>query len=56
MGKVITKIPIEYAADGYVTKTANLLTQYHQITLEDMQRSPHKHFNTPIAIGTARHR
>ena len=51
MGEVITKIPIEYAADGTVTKTANLLSQYHQVTLENVQRAAHKHFNIPVANG-----
>ena len=51
MGEVITKVPIEYANDGTITKTANLLSQYHQVTLDSVQRAAHKHFNVHIANG-----
>ena len=51
MGKVITKLPIEYANDSTVTKTANLLLQYHLVTLKDVQQAAHKNFNIQIANG-----
>jgi len=51
MGEIITKVPIAYANDGTVTKTANMLSQYHLITLDDVQRFAHSRFNNPIAIG-----
>lgn len=51
MGEVITKVPTEYANDGTVIKSANLLSQYHLLTLDDVQRAAHNRFNTPIASG-----
>ena len=53
MGKVISKVPIEYNADGSIAKTANLLTQYQQMTLEDLQRAAIARFDTPLAVGAA---
>ena len=43
------KIPIEWDGLGNVTRTATLLTQYHLITLNHLQRASHARFNTPIA-------
>ena len=51
MGEVITKVPTEYANDGTIAKTANLLSQYHQVTLDSVQRAAHNHFNIHIANG-----
>ena len=49
MGKAITKVRTEYANDGTVTKTANLLSQYYLVTLDSVQQAAHKHFNVQIA-------
>ena len=49
MGDEMRKIPIEWDGTGTVTRTANLLSQYHLITLEDLQRASHARFNTSIA-------
>ena len=51
LGEIITKIPIERAADGTVTKTANLLNQYQQLSLELLQREGHALYNTAIPAG-----
>ena len=53
MGKVILKVPIEYNADGSIAKTANLLTQYQQMTLEDLQQAAIARFDTHLVIGAA---
>ena len=53
MGKVISKVPIKYNVDGSVSKTANLLTQYQQMTLEDLQRAAIARYDTPLAVGSA---
>ena len=54
MGAVVSKVPFEYEGDGVtVRKTANLLSQYHQLSLENLQRSAHAYFNTTLAVGTA---
>ena len=39
MGNVISKIPTQFNRDGTVKSTANLLTQYRQIMLENVQRA-----------------
>ena len=39
MGHVVTKVPIEFNIDSSVKTTANLLTQYQQMRLEDLQRA-----------------
>ncbi len=44
-------IPIEYAADGSVSKLANLIHQHSKILLADVQRRAHKRFSTIIAPG-----
>ena len=53
MGALIAKVPFGFEADGVTVKTANLLSQYHQLSLEDLQRSAHAYFNTTLALGTA---
>ena len=53
MGRVISKVPIEYNGDGSISKTANLLTQYQQMTLDDLQRAAIARYDTPLAVGSA---
>ena len=36
MGNIVTKVPIAHNPDGTVKTTANLITQYQQMTLEDL--------------------
>ncbi len=49
MGPVMTNIPIQFSADGStITKSADLLTQYHQVQLEHLQRAAHEIFDTAI--------
>ena len=45
MGDVISKIPNQFNADGTVKLTANLLTQYHRITLKNVQRASIARYN-----------
>ena len=49
MGDETRKIPIVWDGTGNVTRTANLLSRYHLITLEHLQRASHARFNKPIA-------
>ena len=51
MGEIVTKIPTERAADGTVAKSINLLTQYHQLDLELLQREGNALYNVAIADG-----
>ena len=51
MGDEIRKIPIALDGAGTVVQTANLLTQYHLISLEHLQRAAHERFNLAIAQG-----
>ena len=39
MGNCVRKVPSAYAANGTITESFNLLTQYQQLTLEDCQRA-----------------
>ena len=47
----INHIPIEFNADGTVKTTANLLTQYHSIKLEDCQRAAFTQYGTSLAVA-----
>ena len=49
LGPIVTKVPIEFNADGSVKKTASLLTQIHQIKLEDVQRAAHNRYSNNLA-------
>ena len=51
MGNVVTKVPIAYNPDGTVKTTANLITQYQQITIEDLQRAAFARYDTALALG-----
>ena len=51
MGDVISKIPTNFNADGTVKSTANLLTQYHQITLENVQCVASSQYNVDLAVA-----
>ena len=50
MGDLISKIPTQFNADGTVKSTANLLTQYHQITLENVHCAAIAQYNVALAI------
>ena len=51
MGNLVTKVPIAHNPDGAVKSTANLITQYQQMTLEDLQRAAFARYNTDLAFG-----
>ena len=51
MGDVISKIPTQFNADGTVKSTANILTQYHRITLENVQRATIAQYNMTLAVA-----
>ena len=51
MGDVISKIPTQFNTDGTVKLTANLLTQYHRITLENVQRAAIAQYNVALAVA-----
>jgi len=51
MGHVVTKVPIEYNLDGTIKKTANLLTQYQQMTLHNLQQAAIARYDTPLGVG-----
>ena len=51
MGGVIKKPPTQFNADGTVKLTANLLTQYHQITIENVQRAAIARYNVAVAVA-----
>ena len=51
MGNVFTKLPIAHNPDGTVKTTENLITQYQQIILEDLQRAAFARYNTDLALG-----
>jgi len=46
-------IPTEFNADGTVKTTKDLLTQYHSITLEDVQRAAFERYGTKLAATDA---
>ena len=49
MGTVVTAVPTAYDANNVATKTANLLTQYQGLTLDQLQRVAHRRCNVAIA-------
>ena len=51
LGNIVRAVPIRWNANGSVKLTANILTQYHQISLEDVQRAAFGRFHEPIAPG-----
>ena len=50
MGNVFTKVPIAHNPDGTVMTTANLITQYQQMTIEDLQRAAFARYDTALAL------
>ena len=51
IGNAVTKFPIAYNPDGTVTTTANLITQYQQMTIEDLQRAAFARYDTALVLG-----
>ena len=51
MGDEISKIPTQFNLDNTVKSTANLLTQYHQITLKNVQRAAIARYNVALAVA-----
>ena len=51
MGNIVTKVPIAHNLDGTVKTTANLITQYQQMNLEDLQRAVFAKYDTALAFG-----
>ena len=51
MGDVISKIPTHFNADGTVKSPANLLTKYHRITLENVQRAAIARYNVALSVS-----
>ena len=53
MGDCVRKVPSKYAADGTITESFNLMTQYQQLTLEDCQRAAFRRYSDHIDNGIA---
>ena len=51
MDNIVTKVPIAHNSDGTVKTTAYLITQYQQITIENVQHAAFARYDTAIAIG-----
>ena len=51
MGDVISKIPTQFNANGTFKSTANILTKYHQITLENVQLAAITQYNVALAVA-----
>ena len=51
MGNVVTEVSIAHNPDGTVKTTANLITQYQQMTIEDLQRAAFARYDTALALG-----
>ena len=51
MDNVVTKVPIAHNPDETVKTTANLVTQYQQMTIEGLQRAAFARYNTALALG-----
>ena len=51
MGDVISKIRTQFNAEGTDKLTANLFTQYHKITLENMQRMAIARYNVALSVS-----
>ena len=51
MCSVVTKVPIAHNPDGTVKTTANLIIQYQQMTIEELQRAAFARYNTALALG-----
>ena len=51
MGNVVTKVPIAHNPDGTVKTTARLITQYQQMTIENLQHAELARYDTALALG-----
>ena len=51
MGDIVRSVPIEWNPDGSIRKTANLLTQYQQISIQHCQRSAIECYSTALGHG-----
>ena len=51
MGNVVTKVQIAHNPYGTIKTTANLITQYQQMTIEDLQRAAFARYDTSLALG-----
>ena len=51
MGNVVKKVPIAHNPYGTVKTTANLITQYQQMTIEDLQRAAFARYDTALVLG-----
>ena len=51
MGHVVTKVPIAHNTDGTVNTMENLITQYQQMTIEDLRCAAFARYNTALALG-----
>jgi len=51
LGSIIRSVPYEFNQDGSVKSTANILTQYQLLSLQDVQRAAFGRFGEPIAPG-----
>ena len=51
MDNVLTKVPIAHNHDGTVKTTENLITQYQQMTIEDLQRAAFARYDTALELG-----
>ena len=55
MGDVISKTTTKFNADGTVKSMANILTQYHRITLKNVQRASIAGYNLPSLLPILLH-
>ena len=51
MSNAVTKIPISHNHDGTVKTKENLITQYQQMTIENLQRVSFARYDTSLAHG-----
>ena len=51
MGNVVTKVPIAHNPDGTVKTMENLINQYQQMNLEDIQHAAFARYDTALAFG-----
>ena len=51
MSNAVTKIPSSHNHDGTVKTKENLITQYQQMTIENLQRVAFARYDTSLAHG-----
>ena len=49
LGGILTRVAIEYNADGTVKKTANLITKHQLMDFDILKRQAHARYKDPIA-------